>query len=120
MTKQFFTYPHPIQLEAGGTLPSVEIAYHTYGTLNKDKSNVIWFCHALTANSDVMDWWASFLVEGKMYDLSDYYIVCANIIGSCYGSTGPLSINPTTKQPYHSTFPEVTVKDMIKNAHFAS
>ena len=114
MDKQFFTYPHPVQLEAGGSLPSVEIAYHTYGTLNADKSNVIWICHALTANSDVMDWWASFLKEGNMYDLSEYYIVCANILGSCYGTSGPLSTNPETSQSYYSSFPTVTVRDMVK------
>ncbi len=116
MNKKFFTYPHPVRLETGITLPSVEIAYNTYGTLNEDKSNVIWICHALTASSDAMDWWASFLADGKVYDLSKNYIICANIIGSCYGSSGPLTVNPETGKPYYSTFPEVTVRDMV-NVH---
>ena len=114
MNKKTYIYPHQVKLETGATLPSVEISYHTYGTLNKDKSNVIWVCHALTANSDVMDWWASFLKDERIYDLSKNFIVCANIIGSCYGSSGPLSINPETKQPYYSTFPEITVRDMVQ------
>lgn len=114
MERQLFTHTSPITLEIGGTLPKVDIAYNTFGTLNADKSNVIWFCHALTANSDVMDWWASFLSDGKTYDLSKYYLVCANIVGSCYGSEGPLTVNPETGKPYHSTFPEVTVRDMVK------
>jgi homoserine O-acetyltransferase len=114
MNKKTYTHPHQVKLESGATLPSVEITYHTYGTLNKDNSNVVWICHALTANSDVMDWWASFLREERMYDLSKNFIVCANIIGSCYGSSGPLSINPQTGQPYYSTFPEITVRDMVQ------
>jgi homoserine O-acetyltransferase len=114
MNKQTYIYPHQVKLENGTTLPSVEIAYHTYGTLNQDKSNVIWICHALTANSDVMDWWSSFLKDGKMHDLSANFIVCANILGSCYGSSGPLSINPETNKPYYSTFPEITVRDMVE------
>lgn len=114
MNKKVYTYPRPVTLETGATLPSVEIAYNTYGTLNADKSNVIWICHALTANSDAMDWWASFLRDGQMYDLTKQFIVCANILGSCYGTSGPLSINPKTKQPYYSTFPEVTVRDMVQ------
>jgi homoserine O-acetyltransferase len=114
MNKQTYIYPHQVKLENGATLPSVEIAYHTYGTLNQDKSNVIWICHALTANSDVMDWWSSFLKDGKMYDLSKNFIVCANILGSCYGSSGPLSINPETQEQYYSTFPEITVRDMVQ------
>jgi len=63
--QQFFTYSHALQLEAGQTLQEVEVAYHTYGTLNADKSNVIWICHALTANSDVFDWWLRFAVRIK-------------------------------------------------------
>ena len=116
MNKQTFTYNQAFQLESGKTLPQLEIAYHTYGTLNSDKSNVVWFCHALTANSDVMDWWNVVCGEGKTFDPKKHFIVCANIIGSCYGSSGPLSINPETKKPYYSNFPSVTIRDMV-NAH---
>jgi len=116
MNKHSFIHHHTFSLESGATLPQLEITYHTYGTLNADKSNVIWFCHALTANSDVLDWWNVLCGEGKTYDPKKDFIICANIIGSCYGSSGPLSINPITNQPYYSTFPEVTIRDMV-NAH---
>lgn len=114
MNKHFFTYRQPLKLENGETLSSLDIVYHTYGRLNDEKSNVIWFCHALTANSDVADWWSSLVGKGKTYDLAKYFIICANIIGSCYGSSGPLTINPETQKPYYSTFPKVTIRDMIQ------
>jgi homoserine O-acetyltransferase len=113
MNKHFFTYHQPIKLESGQTLPSVDVVYNTYGTLNEDKSNVVWFCHALTANADVVEWWDSLCGEGKSIDPTKHFIVCANIIGSCYGSSGPLSINPETKTPYYSSFPQITIRDMV-------
>lgn len=116
MNKHFFTYRQPLKLENGETLPSLDIVYHTYGKLNEQKSNVVWFCHALTANSDVADWWDSLVGEGKTYDPAKHFIICANIIGSCYGSSGPLTINPETQKPYFSSFPNVTIRDMV-NAH---
>jgi homoserine O-acetyltransferase len=116
MNKHFFTHRQPLKLENGQSLPSVDIAYHTYGSLNHEKSNVIWFCHALTANSDVADWWDSLVGEGKTYDAAKYFIVCANIIGSCYGSSGPITTNPQAQKPFFSTFPQVTIRDMV-NAH---
>lgn len=103
-------------LERGGCLPELEIAYTTYGKLNADKSNVVWVCHALTANSEVDDWWPNTVVEGGFLDPEKWFVVCANIIGSHYGTTGPLSINPETSKPYYNTFPAVTVRDMV-NAH---
>jgi len=114
MNKHFFTYRQAIQLESGQTLPVTDVVYHTYGTLNEGKSNVVWFCHALTANSDVADWWDSLVGEGKTYDPAKHFIICANIIGSCYGSSGPLSINPETQASYFSSFPQVTIKDMVQ------
>lgn len=116
MSKHFFTYRQPLKLENGLTLPLLDVVYHTYGTLNESKSNVVWFCHALTASSDVADWWDSLVGEGKTYDPSKHFIVCANILGSCYGSSGPLSIHPDTQKPYFSSFPQVTIRDMV-NAH---
>jgi homoserine O-acetyltransferase len=114
MNKHFFTYRKPLVLENGKTLSSLDVVYHTYGTLAPDKDNVIWFCHALTANSDVAEWWDSLVGEGKMYDPAKHFIVCANIIGSCYGSSGPLTIDPETQKPYFSTFPQITVRDMVQ------
>lgn len=103
-------------LESGDSLPSIEIVYHTYGELNKKKNNVIWICHALTASSDAADWWSGMVGEGKVFDTKKYFVVCANILGSCYGSSGPLSINPNTERKYYSDFPQVTIRDMV-NAH---
>ena len=110
----FFHYPHPIALESGGTLPELTIAYTTYGLLNAEKSNVVWVCHALTANADAADWWKGVVGPQHVIDPKKYFIVCANILGSCYGTSGPLTINSTTGQPYHHSFPIVTIRDMVK------
>lgn len=106
----------PLQLESGELLPELDIAYHTFGTLNADRSNVIWVCHALTANSDVADWWPHTVEAGRFLDPDRYFIVCANILGSHYGTTGPLSVDPCTGKPYFNAFPCITVRDMV-NAH---
>jgi len=111
---QFFHFQHPIALESGGTLPELTIAYTTYGQLNEKKSNVVWVCHALTANSNAADWWKGVVGPQHVIDPEKYFIVCANIIGSCYGSSGPLSINPATGQPYYHSFPLITIRDMVK------
>ncbi|MDE6804685.1 MAG: homoserine O-acetyltransferase [Muribaculaceae bacterium] len=113
MKPKIFHSPVPFTLESGDTLPYLEIAYHTYGHLNSDSSNVIWVMHALTANSEVADWWPHTVEEGKFLDPSKYFIVCANVIGSCYGSTGPLSINPLTGKPWYNDFPLITIRDMV-------
>lgn len=112
---QFFTLDGPLELEGGGQLPEVTIAYHTYGTLNATGDNVLWVCHALTANSDVADWWPNTVVEGGLLDPSKYFIVCANKLGSPYGSTSPISPNPAREdEPYFLDFPQVTVRDMVR------
>lgn len=105
-----------LQLERGGALKDVEIAYHTFGTLNERKDNVVWVNHALTANSDVADWWPHTVERGCFLDPDRWFVVCANIIGSCYGSTGPLSVNPETGEPFYDSFPKLTIRDMV-NAH---
>src|SRR6266446_7808722 len=102
---QYFDYKEPFQLEGGQVLPGITIAYHTYGTLSADKNNVVWACHALTANSDAAHWWPGVIGEGSCISPEKYFIVCANILGSCYGTTGPLSIDPATQQPYYSSLP---------------
>ncbi|MCH5226690.1 MAG: homoserine O-acetyltransferase [Muribaculaceae bacterium] len=109
-----YTYTEEFPLEQGGTLPGITIAYHTYGRLNEKRDNCIWVCHALTANSDVADWWPHTVVPDGFLDPEKYFIVCANIIGSCYGSTGPLSINPETGEPWYDAFPKLTIRDMVK------
>lgn len=116
MKPQIFQYADQFDLELGGTLPSLNIAYHTYGSLNDNADNVIWVCHALTANSDVAEWWPGMVGKGKLMDPDRHFIVCANIIGSCYGSTAPLSTDPSTGLPWYRSFPEITVRDLV-NAH---
>lgn len=111
-----FVSDQPLQLENGGQIDELEIVYHTYGSLNADKSNVVWVCHALTANSDVEAWWPGLVGHHSAINPAKHFIICANIIGSCYGSTGPLSINPGTGQPYYLSFPQLTIRDMV-NAH---
>ncbi|MCO4291753.1 homoserine O-acetyltransferase [Solitalea sp. MAHUQ-68] len=111
---QQFTYKNPFELESGAILPQVEITYFSTGKLNSEKNNVIWICHALTANADVSDWWSGIVGEGKVFDPDHHFIICANILGSCYGTTGPLSINPETGNPYYHTFPQVTTRDMVR------
>ena len=102
------------QLECGEELPGVTIAYTTYGSLNREGNNVIWICHALTADSNAKDWWPNLIGEGLAFDTNKYFVVCDNILGSCYGSTGPASNNPLTKQPYYNSFPFITIRDMVK------
>lgn len=106
----------PFTLESGETLPELDIAYHTFGSLNEKKDNVVWVCHALTANSDVTDWWPHTVETGCFLDPDRWFVVCANILGSCYGSTGPMAVNPETGQPYYDDFPKLTIRDMV-NAH---
>ncbi|MEZ4957675.1 MAG: alpha/beta fold hydrolase [Saprospiraceae bacterium] len=111
---QFYQHDKTVVLESGATLPEVTIAYHTYGKLNAATSNVIWVCHALTANSDVADWWKGLFGPGNVFDPEKYFIVCANVLGSCYGSTCPRSISPKTGKPYGIDFPAFTIRDWVK------
>jgi len=114
LAAQTFHSTQPFILESGRVLPELHITYHTYGQLNAAGSNVVWVCHALTANSDVADWWKGLIGENRVIDPSRHFIVCANILGSCYGTSGPASINPQTGQPYYRTFPAITIRDMVK------
>lgn len=112
MNQHTFTYAKRFLLENGQYLSQLEIAYHTYGTINEDASNVIWACHALTANSNVFDWWRGLFGEHDLFNPNDYFIVCANNLGSCYGSTGPLSVNGDVKEPLFNYFPTITTRDI--------
>lgn len=90
----------------------MDIAYHVAG--ERDGRPVVWICHALTANSDAEDWWPEMVGKGKPIDTDKYYVVCVNMLGSPYGSSGPASINPATGRPYLNIFPRVTVRDIVK------
>lgn len=112
--QHIYHYDQAFELENGSSLPELFISYHTYGRLNTDKSNVIWICHALTASGDAATWWDGLVGEGKAINPEQYFIVCANIIGSCYGSTGPLSVDKASGKPFYGNFPAITIRDMTR------
>jgi homoserine O-acetyltransferase len=102
----------PLHLESGKILEEFSLAYTTYGNLNSDGSNVIWVIHALTGDSNAADWWSGIVGEKAIYNFSNHFIICANLIGSCYGSTNPLSENPKTGLSYFYDFPLITTRDL--------
>ncbi len=111
---KIFNYTNSFTLESGIHIPGYHLAYTTHGILNENKDNVVWIFHALTANSDATEWWPGLAGDGKLFDPAIYFIVCVNIPGSCYGSIGPLDINPETQQTWHHDFPLFTTRDMIR------
>lgn len=128
MEKRVFKYNTEFVLESGESLPGIEICYHISKEYNVPGSDgveadggltetapkkVVWITHALTANSNPCEWWDTIVGEGKYLDPRKYTIICANILGSCYGSTSPLSINPKTDRPYMLDFPKITVRDVV-------
>lgn len=114
MEPSIYKAPGPFVLETGHTLPELRIAYHTYGKPNAAHDNVVWVCHALTANSDVADWWPHTVEAGCFLDPARHFVVCANILGSHYGTTGPLHVNPETGSPYYKDFPPFTIRDIVR------
>jgi homoserine O-acetyltransferase len=92
MSLEIYKYKGTFELESGRELKGLEIGFHTYGSLNKNRDNVVWVCHALTANADVFDWWKGLFGENDYFNPNDYFIVCANILGSPYGTSNPLSV----------------------------
>ena len=112
--EHLFSYTDTFSLESGGTLPGFQLHYTTCGTLNPARDNVVWVCHALTANAQVLDWWTGLFGPGNLYNPREHFIICANMLGSCYGSTGPLSENPLTDQPFYHDFPALTNRDIVR------
>ena len=108
-----FTAQYPFALEAGGVLPEVRIAYRTWGELNAAGDNVVWVLHALTGDSDAATWWPSVVGIDGIADPRKHFIVCANMVGSCYGSTGPLTVDPITNEPWYGRFPQLTQRDIV-------
>jgi homoserine O-acetyltransferase/O-succinyltransferase len=106
------TFREDLLLENGSSLSNVVVQYATLGTYIPGKSKVIWICHALTANSDAVNWWPGLVGENFLYNSEEHFIICANIIGSCYGSSGPLTQGPSGK-PYYIDFPQVSIRDMV-------
>ena len=113
MSYKVFTYSKTFILESGRVLPGYHLAYTTHGILNDARDNVVWVFHALTANSDPAEWWPGLIGTGKLFDPAVYFIVCVNMPGSCYGSIGPLDINPQNNAPYYHDFPFFTTRDMV-------
>ena len=124
---QFFTFAEPpdeMMLESGRKLGPITLCYETYGQLNKKKNNAVLILHALSGSAHVagyhspddkdIGWWDVMVGPGKAMDTNKYFIICSNIIGSCYGSTGPSSTNPATGKPYGLDFPVITVHDMVR------
>ncbi|WP_242692034.1 homoserine O-acetyltransferase family protein [Aridibaculum aurantiacum] len=110
---QIFKYTKPFQLESGRQLPGFHLAYTCHGQLNAAKDNVVWVFHALTANSDPVEWWYGLVGEGKLFDPAQYFIVCVNMPGSCYGSISPLD-NAEDGAPFYHSFPLFTTRDMVR------
>ncbi|HEY8249014.1 MAG TPA: homoserine O-acetyltransferase [Burkholderiales bacterium] len=123
-TAQKAHFSEPLHLRGGAELPSYEIAYETYGTLNAAKSNAVLVCHALNAShhvagfyekeKDNVGWWDNLVGPGKPLDTNRFFVVGSNYIGSCFGSTGPASVNPATGKPWGADFPVVTVEDWVE------
>ncbi len=124
--KKYFQFAHPpnmLKLVCGKKLGPITVAYETYGKLNKDKSNAILICHALTGSAHAAGWhkkgdrkpgwWNNAIGPGKMFDTNKYFVISSNCIGGCKGTTGPSSENPKTGLPYALSFPIFTIKDMV-------
>jgi len=103
----------PYTTESGGILSSLRIAYRTWGKLNAKKNNVILVCQALTGSADADAWWEGMFSVGGAFDETLDFIICTNVLGSCYGTTGPASINPVTGRHYGPDFPLITIRDMV-------
>lgn len=119
-----FDESNPLYMDIGEYLSPVTVAFETYGELNAEGTNAILVCHALTGSAHAagyssedpksIGWWDSFIGEGKPLDTSKYFVICANFLGGCYGTTGSISTNPHTGRPYGMLFPQMTVRDMVR------
>ncbi|HET7365849.1 MAG TPA: homoserine O-acetyltransferase [Burkholderiales bacterium] len=117
-------FAEPLRLKGGAMLPAFELAYETYGELNAARSNAVLVCHALNASHhvagyyaeqpDSTGWWDNLVGPGKPLDTRRFFVVGSNYIGSCFGSTGPATINPATGKPWGADFPVVTVEDWVE------
>jgi homoserine O-acetyltransferase/O-succinyltransferase len=109
-----------LQLKSGQTLKNVEIAYQVYGQLNPNRTNAVMICHALTGDvyparyQGIKGWWEGLVGPGCAIDTEKFYVICSNVLGGCYGSTGPSSLNPDTDAPYGMDFPVINIGDMVK------
>jgi homoserine O-acetyltransferase len=122
--RKLFTLDRPVALDTGISLPGVTVAYETWGTLDEHASNAVLLCHAWTGDSHAAGgqglghptpgWWEGVVGPGKAIDTNRWFVVCANVLGGCQGSTGPASPHPDDGRPYGSRFPVVTIRDMVR------
>ncbi len=115
MIKHEYIHNGIFNFEAGGSMENLRVVYHCSERewQANDDRKVLWICHALTANSDAEDWWPELVGPGRLFDTEKYFVVCANMLGSAYGSSGPSTINPETEKPYYFDFPKITVRDIV-------
>ena len=121
---RLYTEAEPFHFESGEMLAPIDVAFETYGELNREGTNCVLICHALTGsahagfyNSDddkIPGWWDSIIGPGKPLDTTKYFVVCSNILAGCYGTTGPSTINPATMREYGTSFPLTTIRDMVR------
>lgn len=114
VTDQKFAHLDSFVLESGEKLGGVVVAYKTWGKLNQSHDNCLIICHALSGSSDIGDWWGPLLGNGKAFDTSRYFIFCANVLGSPYGTTSSLSTNPQTGRTWGPDFPQTTMRDDVR------
>ncbi len=107
-----FSHGAPFRLDGGGALQPVSVRYAVYGELNERRDNAVLVCHALSGSARAADWWPEMF--GKVFDVSRDCVICTNILGSCYGSSGPTSMNPATGKPFGPDFPLVTIRDIVR------
>lgn len=115
---QVFNCKEDFALESGHILHGFHLSYTTHGRLNAGKNNVVWIFHALTANSNAAEWWPGLVGENQLFNPAEHFIICVNMPGSCYGSTGPLDINPENGQPFYHDFPFFTTRDMVRSFQY--
>jgi homoserine O-acetyltransferase len=125
VTPQAFRFAEPLPLQSGASIADYTLMVETYGTLNADKSNAVLVCHALNASHHVagfyadqpknIGWWDNMVGPGKALDTNHFFVIGVNNLGSCFGSTGPMTINPQTDRPYGANFPVVTVEDWVRS-----
>ena len=113
-TTSSYHYFKNFTTESGYTFPGLDIHYKTWGTPDKDGSNAVLIFHALTGNAEADEWFSGFFDESSWIDLDRHFVVCANALGSCYGTTGPTTVNAETGRPYSGDFPNVTIRDMVR------
>lgn len=125
VTAQSIDFDEPLRLQSGALIANYTLVYETYGKLNADKSNAVLICHALNASHHVagyyadqpmnIGWWDNMVGPGKPVDTDRFFVIGVNNLGSCFGSTGPMHINPETGKPYGHGFPVITVEDWVRS-----